>query len=147
MPRLTWVFAGRTCHFVGFCISFGYSLEVWQWGTSYEYPQHMFLWKIRSFFLSRAIRNLRKDSGIHANSKGIDHLLHLYSLIRVFTIIFWYTKILCRQTGIKASLIRLCRWVFWSGPSMSDYFFSNDMVCVSFLVLSLYSAHLCLNMP
>ena len=25
----------------------GYSLEVPQWGTSNEYPQHMFLWKIR----------------------------------------------------------------------------------------------------
>ena len=46
MPRLIWIFGGRTCHFVGFVmlwLTCGYSLEVPWWGKLVS--THMFSWR------------------------------------------------------------------------------------------------------
>ena len=77
----------------------GYSLEVPQWGTSNEYPQHMFLWRnkknINTFGLKKGPKLVLVKSWEIRIKFGIPYLSQIFTSL-TFTLYCWVTGKHCK---------------------------------------------------
>ena len=118
MPRLIWVFAGRTCHFVGFV-----TMQLkYIWYVSHQVQLHTDLerklpWGILdmvdkceqkhypnkcSAHLNKVTTNVKKSSGAHTLAANICAVFCVITYIKTFLDITWHNQ---RPIGHNAHLI------------------------------------------
>ena len=157
MPRLNWVFAGRTLTLLvlscrgSYCFAFSYCF-VYPTDTSSDKPSHaMYLvWKLFSKFTMKtsfSAYGIRLFEPAHdktnkvtcSSSKDLDQPWHPSSLIRVFAVCMKKAWVLSYPFSLQRRLIRLCHCAGWSYSLLNAHAIMLVLSCCgSILELSIH---------